>query len=384
MKTIGVVTTNRADYGIYRPILARLREEPGLETYLIVAGTHLSAEHGLSVREIEKDGHPIFDRLEVDLSDDSPKGVGVSTGRLTALFSESFAKRRPDILLVLGDRFEMHAAGVAAQPFVLPVAHVHGGEITEGAIDNALRHSLTKLSHLHFATTQEHADRIIQMGEEPWRVVMSGAPSLDNLKSVKLFSPDEIKKRYELPFNEPPLLVTFHPVTLEADQWREQAGAVLTALKKSGKPVVVTAPNIDTFGRRLYEYTKEWVDQNPNTRLVPNLGTQGYFSLMSWASAMVGNSSSGIIEAPSFGLPVVNVGNRQKGRVRGKNVIDVPPETDAILSAISKALDPEFRDAARKGGNPYGNGSAAESIVKKLKDTPVDQRLLIKRFEDRR
>ncbi len=381
MRTIGVVTVGRSDYGIYLPILKRIRQDKDLHLQLIVSGAHLSPEFGRTIEQIKADGFPIAERVEMLLSSDSPEGIAKSMGMGIIGFSQVYARTRPDILLVLGDRFEMHAAALAALPFKIPVAHIHGGEVTQGAIDDALRHSLTKLSHLHFVSTQEYARRVIQMGEEPWRVIVSGAPSLDNLKAVQLLSRAEMEARFGLRLSEEPfLLVTFHPVTLEFEHTRSHTEELLAALEMSGLPVIFTMPNADTQGRLIRAMISEYVQMHPNAQAVESLGTQGYFSLMAQAAAMVGNSSSGIIEAPSFKLPVVNVGNRQKGRVRGANVIDCKNNRKTILSAIQTATSPQFREKLNGLQNPYGKGNASQIIIASLKETALDETLITKHF----
>lgn len=382
MRTIGVVTVARSDYGIYLPLLQKIQADPDLRLHLIVAGMHLSPEFGLTVKSIEADGFEIGERLEMLLSSDTPEGIAKSMGMGIFGFAQAYAGFRPDILVVLGDRFEMHAAALAALPFKIPVAHIHGGEITQGVIDDALRHSITKLSHLHFVSTREYARRVIQLGEEPWRVTISGAPSLDNLHFVKLLEAHKLEAKYGLRLDRPPLLVTFHPVTLEYEQTEWQVGELLAALDASELPVVFTMPNADTSGRTISRMIEEFVATHSAAQVVDNLGIQGYFSMMALAAAMVGNSSSGIIEAASFELPVVNVGSRQRGRVRAVNVVDVDYKRASILEGLQRALDPQFRAKLRGIRNPYGSGGASEKIVEILKQVQLDDKLVMKRFHD--
>jgi UDP-N-acetylglucosamine 2-epimerase (non-hydrolysing)/GDP/UDP-N,N'-diacetylbacillosamine 2-epimerase (hydrolysing) len=382
VRTIGVVTVARSDYGVYLPVLRRVQADSDLELHLLVSGMHLSPEFGLTARAIEEDGFHIGERIEMLLSSDTPEGIGKSMGLGTIGFAQAFARRRPDILLVLGDRFEMHAAVVAALPFNIPVAHIGGGEITEGAIDDALRHSITKLSHLHFVATHEARRRVVQMGEEPWRVIVSGALSLDNLCSMKLLTRQELEERFGLKFNDSPLLVTYHPVTLEYEQTEWQVGELLGALNASALPIVFTMPNADTNGRVVARMLEGYAKVCPQAQMVANLGTQGYFSLMALAVAMVGNSSSGLVEAPSFGLPVVNIGSRQQGRTRPANVIDVGYSRHEIVTGIKKAISAGFREQLRGLQNPYGDGRASDVIVKHLKEVSLNHRLVIKRFVD--
>ena len=380
MRTIGVVTVARSDYGIYLPLLRRIQQDPDLSLRLIVSGMHLSPEFGLTVKAIEDDGFEIEERVEMLLSSDTPEGIAKSMGLGTIGFAQVYAHFRPDILVVLGDRFEMHAAAVAALPFKIPVAHIHGGELTQGAIDDALRHSMTKLSHLHFVSTQEYAQRVKQLGEEPWRVVVCGALSLDNLHSISLLNRQEFVHRFGITLPENFLLVTFHPVTLEYEQTEWQVGELLAALGTCGLPVLFTMPNADTGGRVIRRLIEGFLSNYPDSQVIENLGTQGYFSAMALATAMVGNSSSGIVEAASFNLPVVNVGTRQQGRIRGKNVIDVGYTRAEILAGIRKTTSPEFRASLSDLANPYGKGHAAEQIADKLKTVKLNDKFLQKHF----
>ncbi|NQW22646.1 MAG: UDP-N-acetylglucosamine 2-epimerase (hydrolyzing) [SAR202 cluster bacterium] len=382
MRTIGVITTSRADYGIYLPILRKIQADPELELHLMVTGMHLSPEFGSTVTTIEGDGFEIGERVEMLLSSDTPEGIAKSMGLGTIGFAQAYARFRPDILVVLGDRFEMHAAALAALPFKIPVAHIHGGELTQGAMDDALRHSITKLSHLHFAATEDSRTRLLQMGEEPWRVVVSGAPSLDNLHSIKLLDRRDLEDKFDLHLDSNPLLVTYHPVTLEHADTAWQVKELLEALPEFNLPVVFTAPNADTNGRVITRMIEEFLGSNPTAQMVKNFGTQGYFSLMEYAAAMVGNSSSGIIEAPSLRLPVVNIGTRQQGRMRGKNVIDVGYGRNEIIEGIKKAIAPEFRENFCGLPNPYGDGHASARIVNHFKGVSLDHSLINKRFVD--
>ena len=382
MRNVGVVTVSRSDYGIYLQILRKIQKDPEFNLYLIVAGMHLSPEFGLTVNAIETDGFKVGDRVEMLLSSDTPEAIAKSMGLGTIGFAQAYARFRPDILLVLGDRFEMHAAVVAALPFKIPVAHIHGGEITEGAIDNSLRHSITKLSHLHFVSTEEYARRVRQMGEESWRVIVSGSPGLDNICRIKLLTREELAERIGVALNKSPLLVTYHPASLEYEQTEWQIKGLLEALRAFDLPIVFTATNADTNGRIITRIIEEFIRCNPSAKLSASLGTQAYFSLMSVAAAMVGNSSSGIIEAPSFELPVVNIGTRQRGRIRAKNVIDVGYEHREIANAIRRAISPEFRAGLNGLVNPYGSGGAASVIVTHLKKVTLDNRLVVKSFLD--
>lgn len=384
MRMIGVVTTSRADYGSYRPLLEGIRSDPELHLLLLVSGMHLSPEYGRTVSDIEADGFEIAERVEVLLSSDTPAGVSKSMGLGLIGFAQVFSQRRPDILVVLGDRFEMHSAGLAALPFKIPVAHLSGGELTEGAIDDMLRHSLTKLSHLHFVATEEYARRIIQLGEEPWRVLVTGEPSLDNLHNIDLLTRKELEDRYLLQLGQPFLLVTYHPVTLEFEEAEWQVSELLAALQEVGMPVVFTSPNADTGNRIVRNKIQQFLAVERSSKLVDNFGTRGYFSMMNLAAAIVGNSSSGIVEAASFQLPVVNVGIRQRGRVRARNVIDAGYDRAGICEAIRGAIHPTFRSSLAGLVNPYGTGNACPMIIQRLKNVRLGDDLIKKKFYDLR
>lgn len=282
--------------------------------------------------------------------------------------------------MVLGDRFDMYPAAVAALPFSIPVAHIHGGELTEGAIDDSLRHSLTKLSHLHFVATEEYARRVIRMGEEPWRVTVCGAPSLDNLHSLELLGKDELETHLGLSLDPAPLLVTFHPVTLEYQQTEWQIEQFLEALEQFDRPIIFTLPNADTNGRIIVDSIRQFVRNHANSIMAENLGTKIYFSMMAIAGAIAGNSSSGIVESASFKVPVVNVGTRQKRRIKPQNVINVECGTEQIVRGLERALDPAFRAELDEIVNPYGNGTASEKIINRLKTASLGSRLLQKSF----
>jgi len=381
---LGIVTVARSDFGIYEPLLKEALKRPEIDVRLIVSGMHLAPEFGLTVREIEKAGYPVAHRVEMLVSSDSPEGTAKSMGLGLLGFAQLFASDPPDWLVVLGDRFEMFSAVAAALPFRIPVAHLHGGELTFGAIDEAMRHSITKMSHLHFASTAEYAARIGQLGEEPWRVCHCGALSLEELDGG--LSAGELEKRFAVKLDPAPLLVTFHPVTLQYESALAQLEELLAALDESGQPCVITLPNADASGRAVARRIGEFAaEKSDRVTVVGNFGRAGYFGMLRQASAMVGNSSSGILEAASFHLPVVNIGDRQAGRVRGSNVLDVAPDRGEILAAVRKALSPEFRTACRGFANPYEppqGGKPSQRILDKILSQPVDGRLLMKKFHE--
>jgi UDP-N-acetylglucosamine 2-epimerase (non-hydrolysing) len=367
MRTITAVTGARSDYGILRPILSRIAADANLRLELMVTGMHLSPAYGLSVRQIEEDGYPIRDRIDSLLSADTPQAVAQSMGLTVLGFSQAFARSTPELLLLLGDRTETLAAAVAALPFRIPIVHVHGGEVTEGAIDDAARHCVTKLAHVHCVSTADFARRVIQLGEPPSRVHVTGAPGLDAILETPLFSTEEFRERFGISLDSPPLVVTFHPVTQEFQETDSQITRLLEALAQFDLPIVFTYPNSDTSGQVIIKRIDEFVRQSPRAKAVVNLGSRGYFTLMSQARAMVGNSSSGIIEAASFGLPVVNVGSRQHGRPQPANVLQSSNDAQEIATAIGRALSPAFRTSIDRLENPYGDGRAAARIVDILK-----------------
>ena len=372
----------RSDWGIYRPVLKRILKDPDFNLRLVVSGAHLCQQHGHSMDEIHSDGFDVAETVDMLLESDTRVGTAKSIGLGTIGFADAYQRIQPDILLLLGDRFEMLSAALAAVPMGIPMAHIHGGEVTHGAIDDAFRHSITKFSHLHFASTREHADRIIQLGEEPWRVTVSGAPAIDNLSTIPLISREVLAKSLEIDPCQAPLIVTYHPVTLQLQDTSRQVEDLMAALSELTLPIVITHPNADPQHAVVTARLEEFGRKHENVRLVNSLGTQRYFSLMRDACAMVGNSSSGIIEAAMFRLPVVNIGPRQSGRPRSANVIDVNCTHQEISAGISTALSPEFRSTAEQVRNIYGKGDAAEIIVTRLGSVELNDTLLLKRFHD--
>ena len=382
MRTVAAVTVARSDYSIYLPILRRIVADARLRLHLIAAGSHFSDELGKTVEAIENDGFKIGDRVEMLLASDSAEGIAKSMGLGTIGYAQVYARVRPDILLVLGDRFEMHAAVVAALPFKIPAAHIHGGELTFGAIDDSLRHSITKMSHLHFVSTKAYARRIEQLGEEPWRITVSGAPSLDNVRYMKMLTRAEFARSFGIKLAKDFLLVTYHPTTLECEDTENQFRTLLAALDATRRPILLTLSNADTGGRRINQLIQEFAGRRSAVQVAANLGSQGYFTAMSLATAMVGNSSSGIIEAASFRLPVVNIGNRQAGRIYGANVIHAGYTKAEILHGIQQASSREFRDSLSGLVNLYGDGHAADRIVVRLRTVKINDELLVKKFRD--
>lgn len=381
-RLIALATVGRSDYSIYKPILRVLARCHDVQYGLLVSGGHLSPEQGLTVRQIEEEGEPILDRVPMLLAADDPPSIAIGMGLGSIGFAQALSRIKPHLLVVLGDRSEMHAAASAAVPLTIPIAHIHGGEITEGAIDDRFRHSITKLSHLHFVSTEKAAVRVVQMGEEPWRVIYSGAPSLDNLSEVPPL--DRATFFARLDWKDPGefILATYHPVTMEPGHEGWQINELLEALSSFGKPVLFTLANADAGGHTINAAVNSFVAQTTNARLIPNLGNELYFSAMAHAAAMVGNSSSGIVEAASFALPVANIGIRQRGRERGPNVVDSDNGRAAILATLTQICDPKFRSSLIGMKNIYGDGQASHRIVDKLRTIPIDELLLRKRFFD--
>ena len=373
------MTGARSDFGLLTPVLRAIVADPTLRLKLFVTGMHLSPDFGLTVRDVERE-FEITERVEMLVASDTPEAISKSVGLGVIGFAQTFARHRPDILLVLGDRFETLAAVTAALPFTIPVAHIAGGEATEGAIDDAIRHAITKMSHLHFVSLDEYRRRVIQMGEEPWRVTVSGEPGLDNISRTPVLPAAQVEDIVGMSLDPAPLLVTFHPTTLEPGDAAAQIAELLAALDTIGMPVVFTAPNADAEGRVIIAAIKDFVSHHSNARLVTNFGTPAYLSMMRLCAAMVGNSSSGIVEAASFELPVVNLGNRQRGRVCAANVVHTEIKAETIVHAIRSAVSPAFRERLRGLVNPYGDGKAAPRIVEVLKTVPLDRGLLAKSF----
>jgi len=381
-RKIAVVTGTRAEYGLLHSLIKAVHEDEALQLELIVTGMHLSPEFGFTVSEIEKDGFPIAKRIEMLLSSDSPTGVVKSVGLGCIGFADALAEIRPDIMVVLGDRFEALAAAVSALILGIPIAHIHGGEITAGAVDDSIRHSITKMSSFHFTATEVYRKRIIRMGEAPERVFVTGAPGLDRLREMTFLTREQLERELDWEIRHPVALVTFHPVTLEQGHAAAQVGCLLGAIREAGISAIFTGANADTEGRLITTLLTEFCQENPSRYLFfPSLGQLRYLSLLQVADLMIGNSSSGIIEAPSFGLPVVNMGSRQAGRMTGKNVIQVPVDREKIVEGIRLALSDAFRSQAGQADNPYARDYRAGWNIKEiLKNSELTPKTVIKGF----
>ena len=384
-RSIGVVTTGRSDYGLLKPVITSLLQQRGVRTRIYATGMHLSRAFGYTVRDIERDGFGKFlVRIPILSSRDDPASMAVSMARATSRFADEFHRRPPDLLVVLGDRFETLGVAASTLPFNIPIAHIHGGETTEGAVDEVIRHAISKLSHLHFVAAAPFAARLLQMGEESWRVVVSGAPALDMLNGFTPTPAATLERRLGLPIDRRTLLVTYHPETRRAAETIRDVDALVAALRRLDVPILVTAPNADPDNRSIARRLQTFARAGSHRTFVASLGQQDYFSVMHYAGAMVGNSSSGIIEAASFRLPVVNIGDRQRGRLRARNVVDVPVKASEITRAIRYVLGRRFRESLKGLKNPYGQRRAGYTIAHRLAAVPINRRLLIKPFIDSR
>jgi UDP-N-acetylglucosamine 2-epimerase (non-hydrolysing)/GDP/UDP-N,N'-diacetylbacillosamine 2-epimerase (hydrolysing) len=379
MKKIAVITGTRAEYGIFKSVLNEIEAKAGLRLSLIVIGMHLSLEFGHTVDEIERDGFKIAAKIAVLHGEDTKASMAKSIGECLTKAAEALKLIKPDILLVLGDRSEMLVGAVAATYMGIAIAHIHGGEIS-GNVDEPVRHAITKLAHIHFPATQESAERIIRMGEESWRVHVVGAPGLDLILNERILGSKKVAAKYGLEVSKPVLLVLQHSVVTEADQASDQIRETLEAVKELKHQAVLIYPNADAGGRRMIRVIKEY-EKYPFVKTFKSVPHEEYLGLMRLASVMVGNSSSGIIEAPSFGLPVVNIGTRQKGRQRAGNVIDVDYDRKKIVEAVKKALyNREFREKVKHCRNPYGDGKAGKRIAEVLNEIELGKKLLEKRM----
>ena len=375
-RRIAVVTTSRADYShLYWP-LRELAAHPGVELGVFVLGPHLSPEFGNTIAEIERDGFPIKARIECLLSSDTDTGMAKTIGIAILGLADALTAWRPDLLLLIADRYEMLAPASVALALRIPIAHIEGGEVSQGAIDDHIRNALTKLAHIHFTSTQTARRRVIAMGEEPWRVHHAGAPSLDHMRRSALLDSAALEARLGLALTPPTLVAAWHPVTILRDT-NAEADAFFAALAQTPGQLIFVYPNADAGSHALIERTRALAASRSSTHIYVNLDAITYWSLLAQADALLGNSSSGIMEAASFALPVVNVGMRQQGRERAPNILDAPAETEAIRTTIRHALSPQFRASLRGMANPYGNGTAAETITRVLTSVPLGN-LLIK------
>ena len=372
-RRICVITGTRAEYGLMRWIMQGIASDSELELQVVATGMHLSPEFGLTYQEIEKDGFFIDRKVEMLVSSDTPVGIAKSIGLGIIGFADVLRDLRPDLVVVLGDRFEIFAAVSAALPARIPVAHLHGGETTEGAFDEALRHSITKMAHLHFVASDVYRRRVIQLGERPERVFLVGGLGVDNIKRCPLLDRVSLEKSIGFQLGLKNLLITFHPVTLETATAKEQMAALLDALDAlQDTQLIFTMPNADTDGRALIKMVHEFVAQHANARAYTSLGQQRYLSCIAQVDGVVGNSSSGLAEVPSFRKGTVNIGDRQKGRLAASSVIHCEPTVQSIGTALEKLYSPEFQASLQHVQNPYGDGGASDEIVKTIKHVTLD------------
>jgi UDP-hydrolysing UDP-N-acetyl-D-glucosamine 2-epimerase len=377
-RKIAVITTSRADYGhLYWP-LRDLSAHPQVDLTLIVLGSHLSPEFGRTVREIEKDGFSIDANIECLLSSDSDVGMAKTIGVAALSLADCLGRMRPDILLLIADRYELLAPASVALALRIPIAHIEGGEISEGAIDDAVRNALTKMSHIHFTSTFEAKRRIIAMDEEEWRVHRAGAPSLDHLRRSTLRTREELESHLKIKLEKPSILVAYHPVTIARDTVHE-AAPLFEALASLPGQILFCYPNADAGSRDLIARSRSFAATLANSHVFVNLDALTYWSLLRQVDVFLGNSSSGIMETPSLALPAINVGLRQQGRERARNIIDAAPNPQALLKALRTATSSAFRESLHGMTNPYGDGSASEKIVRVLTTVPLSQDLLMKR-----
>lgn len=378
MKKVCVITERRAEYGILRPVLTSIEKHPKLDLSLIVTGTHLSEDFGYTLNEIKKDGFKINASFHIPMKDDSGAGVCRFLSRCFLGIADALEKIKPDILLIGFDTPAYLAAAVAGIYMNIAIAHIHGGDVS-GNVDEQIRHAITKLSHIHFAATKQSAERIIKMGEESWRVFVVGAPGLDTILNEKLVPPTELSKKYKLDLSKPILLVVQHSVVTEVREAQNQILETLKAIERLKHQTILIYPNADPGGRKMISIIEKFKN-HPFIKVYKSIPHKDYLGLMKIVSVMIGNSSSGIIEAPSFNLPVVNIGTRQQGRERAENIIDVGYDEIEIENAIKKALTKEFREKTKNCKNPYGDGRAAERIVNVLDKIKINNKLLQKKL----
>jgi len=369
MKRICVVTGTRAEYGLLKPVIERIHRDKELELYLVVTGMHLSVEFGLTYREIEADGYKIDKKIEMLLSADTPASIIKSMGVEMIGLADAFEEAKPDMLVALGDRYEMLAAAAAAMVHRIPIAHIHGGELTEGIMDEAVRHSITKMSALHFTATEEYKRRVIQLGERPESVFHVGSLGVEGIRTLQLIEKNRLEELLGFRFGRDTVMVTFHPVPLEQSSVESQFACLLHALGKfAGLRIIFTKANADTAGRVMNQMTDAFVKENSSRSIAfASMGQLKYLSALKYCKAVIGNSSSGIIEAPSFGIPTVDIGDRQKGRMKAESIIHCSVSESEIEQAIKQALSADFQERCRNVRNPYEGKGTSDTIVRMIK-----------------
>lgn len=381
MKRIGIMTGTRAEYGLLKPLMQEINKDNDMELYLIVSGMHLSPEFGMTYQEIEEDGFEINAKVEMLLSSDSPAGISKSIGLGVIGFADEFQRADLDMLILLGDRYEALSAAICAMVMRIPIAHLHGGELTEGAIDEGIRHSITKMSYLHFTSTEQYRNRVIQLGENPERVFYVGALGVENIKKINLMTKEELERSIHFEIDENTVVVTYHPVTLENNTVEEQFLNLLKVLDRNPKiRMIFTKANADTNGRIVNELIDKYAAQNSERACAfVSLGQKRYLSALKYCRIVIGNSSSGIIEAPSFGKPIINIGDRQKGRICADSVINCGYTQQEIQQAMETALTEEFENKARNCRNPYEKENTAANIISVIKDYLLNDKIKLKK-----
>ena len=381
MKRIGIMTGTRAEYGLLKSLMQEINKDNDLELYLIVSGMHLSPEFGMTYKEIEEDGFEINAKVEMLLSSDSPAGISKSIGLGVIGFADEFQRADLDMLILLGDRYEALSAAICALVMRIPIAHLHGGELTEGAIDEGIRHSITKMSYLHFTSTEQYRNRVIQLGENPERVFYVGALGVENIKKINLMTKEELERSIHFEIDENTVIVTYHPVTLENNTVEEQFLNLLEVLDRNPKiRMIFTKANADTNGRIVNELIDKYAAQNSERACAfMSLGQKRYLSALKYCRIVIGNSSSGIIEAPSFGKPIINIGDRQKGRICADSVINCGYTQQEIQQAMETALTEEFENKASNCRNPYEKENTAANIISVIKDYLLNDKIKLKK-----
>jgi GDP/UDP-N,N'-diacetylbacillosamine 2-epimerase (hydrolysing) len=381
-RKICVITGTRAEYGLLRWVMQGIKNDPELTLQIVATGMHLSPEFGLTYREIEKDGFRIDRKVEMLISSDTPVGIAKSMGLGLIGFSDSLNELQPDLIVVLGDRFEIFAAVSAALVARIPVAHLHGGEATEGLVDEAIRHSITKMSQLHFVAAEEYRQRVIQLGEQPEYVFLVGGLGIDNITRLKLLDCAELEESLGFKLAKKNLLITFHPVTLEESTAANQMAALLETLDElRDTQLIFTLPNADTDGRVLIKMVEQFAANHTNAHAYSSLGQLRYLSCIAHVDGVVGNSSSGLTEVPSFKKGSINIGDRQRGRLQAGSVINCEPTRQSIAEALWKLYSTDFQSTLKRVRNPYGEGGASEAIIATVKAISLEG-ILKKRFHD--
>ncbi|MEO2216582.1 UDP-N-acetylglucosamine 2-epimerase [Chromobacterium vaccinii] len=372
-RKICIITGTRAEFGLLRWLMQEVQASSALQLQVVATGMHLSPEFGLTYKEIEQAGFTIDAKIEMLVSADTATAVTKSMGLGLISYADTYARLAPDLIVVLGDRFEIFAAAAAALIAGIPVAHLHGGETTEGAFDEAIRHSITKMSHLHFVAAEEYRHRVIQLGEQPERVFLVGGLGIDAIKRTALLTREELEKSIDFKLAARNLMITFHPVTLDDQNSAQQMSELLTALDElQDTNLIFTMPNADTGGRELSSMVESFVATHKNARTYTSLGQLRYLSCLQYVDGVIGNSSSGLTEAPSMGIGTVNIGDRQKGRLSASSVIHCAPTLDSIREAIAKLYDSSYKSILPQTVNPYGDGGASKKIADILRNTSIE------------